>query len=468
MGSAESGETRYNVITTESDSNGLRGNGSGRAVKAAWYTVAVLTVANVSGLVDRQILSSLVEPMKRDFGVSDTQVSLLMGLSFAVFYSVLGLPIGRLVDSGSRKLVVAAGSALWSIFTMFSGLASTFGGLFVARVGVGVGEATLQPAAISLIGDSFPRRQLGTAMGVFMIGTFLGSGIAYALGAYVVGQFDRPGFVTIPIVGQIHPWQMVFFVVGAPGLLIALLALTIREPARSQSVGSVPASPSSSGTVPVSQLVAYIRINLRTISALSLGFAFSASVNYGIGAWMVTFFVRTHGWTIPQAGALQGLLTATVGVVGSIAGGRITDRWARNGREDAPILVGMVGAAGMLVTATLYPLVSSAAVAVALLVPVNLFAALPWGAAGAAIAEAMPSRMRGQGSALYQLVVNLVSGVLGPTSVAVLTDQVFGDASYLRWSLAVCAFVGMTITIILLQWGRSAFVKTVATARLHS
>ncbi len=434
-------------------------------MKAAWYTVAVLTIANVSGFVDRQILSALVEPIKRDLGVSDTQVSLLMGLSFAVFYSVLGLPIGRLVDSGSRRLVVAGGAALWSVFTMLSGFARTFGGLFAARVGVGVGEATLQPAAISLIGDSFPRKQLGTAMSVFMVGTFFGSGIAYALGAYVVGQFDRPGFITIPLVGQIHPWQMVFFVVGAPGLLVALLALTIREPARNSSVEAAPGS--MSGAVPLAQLMVYFRTNARTISALSLGFAFSASVNYGIAAWMVTFFVRTHGWTIPQAGALQGLLTATVGVVGSLAGGRLTDWWARNGREDAPILVGMVGAAGMLVTATLYPIVSSATVAVALLIPVNFFAALPWGAAGAAIAEAMPSRMRGQGSAVYQLVVNLVSGVLGPTSVAILTDQVFGDPSYLRWSLAVCAVVGMTITILLLQWGRSAFVKTAEMARLH-
>lgn len=434
-------------------------------MKAAWYTVAVLTIANVSGFVDRQILSALVEPIKRDLGVSDTQVSLLMGLSFAVFYSLLGLPIGRLVDSGSRRLVVAGGAALWSVFTMLSGFARTFGGLFAARVGVGVGEATLQPAAISLIGDSFPRKQLGTAMSVFMVGTFFGSGIAYALGAYVVGQFDRPGFITIPLVGQIHPWQMVFFVVGAPGLLVALLALTIREPARNSSVEAAPGS--MSGAVPLAQLMVYFRTNARTISALSLGFAFSASVNYGIAAWMVTFFVRTHGWTIPQAGALQGLLTATVGVVGSLAGGRLTDWWARNGREDAPILVGMVGAAGMLVTATLYPIVSSATVAVALLIPVNFFAALPWGAAGAAIAEAMPSRMRGQGSAVYQLVVNLVSGVLGPTSVAILTDQVFGDPSYLRWSLAVCAVVGMTITILLLQWGRSAFVKTAEMARLH-
>ncbi|MES2524071.1 MAG: MFS transporter [Gemmatimonadota bacterium] len=446
-----------------------RSDAERRAIRSAWYTVAVLTLANVSGFVDRQILSLLVVPIKRDLGVSDTQVSLLMGLSFVVFYSLLGLPIGRWVDSGPRKVIVALGAAVWSVLTMASGLARTFGGLFVARVGVGVGEATLQPAAISLIADAFPRRRLGTAMSVFMLGTFFGSGVAYALGAYVVGEVDRPGLVTLPLVGSLYPWQTVFFIVGLPGLLVALLALTMREPARggmdaTQVAGTTPTA-AATVRVPVSQFIAYLRANARAVTALSLGFACSASVNYGIGAWLATFFVRTHGWTIQRAGTLQGALTMTVGVLGTLAGGRLTDHWARKGRTDAPILVGMLGAAGMLVTATAYPLVSSPTAAALLLIPVNLFAAMPWGAASAAVAEAMPSRMRGQGGALYQLVVNLVSGALGPTSVALLTDRVFGDEASLRYSLALCTVVGMTLTLLLLQWGRPAFRRTVEQAR---
>lgn len=434
-----------------------------RALRAAWYTVAVLTIANVSGFVDRQILSLLVVPIKRDLHVSDTQVSLLMGLSFVIFYSVLGLPIGRWADVGSRRVIVAVGAATWSVLTMASGLARTFTTLFAARIGVGVGEATLQPAAISLIADSFPRRRLGTAMSVFMLGTFFGSGVAYALGAYVVGELDRPGVVNVPLLGEIFPWQTVFLVVGAPGLLVALLALTMREPARSGADAA-----GKRVSVPLSQFFAYLRTNWRTVTALSLGFACSASVNYGVGAWLATFFVRTHGWTIQQAGTLQGVLTMTVGVVGTLAGGRLTDRWARAGRVDAPILVGMVGAAGMLVTASLYPIVPSATLAAILLVPVNLFAAMPWGAANAAIAEAMPPRMRGQGGAMYQLVVNLLSGALGPTSVALLTDRVFGDESALRWSLTACAVVGMTLTLLLLQWGRAPFRDTVSRTVEHT
>jgi len=419
----------------------------------AWYIVAVLTLANVSGFVDRQILSLLVEPIKRDLGVTDTQVSLLMGLSFAVFYSVLGIPIGRLADRSSRRAIVAVGAVLWSAMTALSALARTFGQLFALRVGVGVGEATLGPSAVSLIADAFPRERRGTAMSVYMLGTFLGSGIAYALGAWVVGLTASQGAWTWPIVGEIRPWQSVFIVVGLPGLLIGGLAMTMREPPRT----------SAQSALPFADVLAYFRTHARTMGTLSFGFACSAAVNYGIAAWLATFFVRTHGWTASEAGALQGALTMTVGVAGTLVGGRLTDRWVRAGRIDAPILVGILAAIGLLVTAGLYPLVPSATLAAVLLVPVNLFAAMPWGAANAAVAEALPSRMRGQGSAVYFLVVNLFAGAFGPTAVALLTDHVFGDPAALRWSLAVCTITGMLLTITLLGAGRAAYRTTVAT-----
>lgn len=421
--------------------------------RQAWYIVVVLTLANVSGFVDRQILSLLVEPIKRDLGVSDTQVSLLMGLSFAVFYSVLGIPIGRLADRGSRRAIVAVGAVLWSAMTALSGLARSFSQLFVLRVGVGVGEATLGPSAVSLIADAFPRERRGTAMSVYMLGTFLGSGIAYALGAYVVGLTAAQSGWTWPIVGEIRPWQTVFVIVGLPGLLIGVLAMTMRDPPRE----------SNAAVLPFAEVIGYFRLHARTMSTLSLGFACSAAVNYGIAAWLATFFVRTHGWTATEAGTLQGALTMTVGVAGTLLGGRLTDRWVRAGQTDAPLRVGIYAALGLLITAGLYPLVPSATLAAVLLVPVNLFAAMPWGAANAAVAEALPSRMRGQGSAVYFLVVNLFAGAFGPTAVALLTDHVFGDPAALRWSLAVCTIVGMSLTITLLGFGRAAYRTTVAT-----
>jgi len=432
---------------------------SGLTGNQAWFIVMVLTLANVSGFVDRQILTLLVGPIKRDLHVSDTQVSLLMGLGFVMFYSVLGLPIGRWVDRGRRGVIVAIGVAAWSVMTTITGVAHSFGHLFAARIGVGVGEATLGPAAVSLIGDSFPRRALGSAMGVYAAGIFFGSGVAYALGAYVIGALDVPGVVSVPFIGDIFPWQRVFFIVGLPGMVIALLALTMREPARA---ASAQLATKESGAASFADLLAHVRLHKRTVAALTLGFAFSASVNLGVGAWMSTFFVRTHGWRIQDAGLLQGSMTMCFGVLGSLLGGRLTDRLAKRGHPDAPIIVGMIGAAGMLVCAGLYPLVSSAAVAAALILPVNIFAAMPWGAANAAVAEVMPPRLRGQGSALYQIIVSLISGTVGPTAVALLTDRVFHDEASLRYSLSICTVVGMTVTLALLGWGRPAFRATVS------
>jgi MFS family permease len=428
----------------------------------AWYAVAILTIANVSGFVDRQILSLLVEPIKRDLRVTDTQVSLLMGLGFVLFYSLLGLPIGRWVDRGHRPRIVALGAAVWSVMTMATGTARSYGHLFLARIGVGAGEATLGPAAVSIIADQFPRNRFGVAMSTYMMGTFLGSGVAYALGAYVVGRVDKPGLVLLPLIGAVYPWQLVFFYVGLPGLLVALLALTIREP-RALRAGT--AQSRVVARVPFADVMHYMRANARTIGALSFGFACSASVNYGVGAWLASFLIRTHGFTESQAGLLQGVLTATLGPLGVVLGGRLTDALTKRGHIDAPLRVGMLGGLGMLIFAGLYPLVPTGTLAAALLIPVNIFAAMPWGAANAAIAEAMPPRMRGQGSAIYQLVVNLTSGVLGPTAVALLTDKVFRDPLALRYSLSLSAVVGMTVALALLAWGRPAFRATVQRLR---
>lgn len=423
-------------------------------VRYAWYVVGVLTLANVSGFVDRQILSLLVIPIRRDLGISDTQMSVLMGLSFALFQTVLGVPIGRLADRHSRRAIIAAGVAAWSVMTMACGLARTFRQLLVARIGVGVGEAALQAPAVSLVSDYFPRARRATAMSVYTLGTFVGSGLAYLVGGTIAGAAAEPGRLHWPIVGELYPWQAVFFIVGAPGLVIALLFLTVREPARR---GATPGA----RPVPVSTLVRYVRANAATFTTQSLGFALSATVNYGIAAWLPTFLVRTYGWPIARAGIVQGTLTMTVGVLGVVTGGRVADRLVRRGIIDGPLRVGIIGALGMLVFAGLYPLMPTAALAVLLLAPVNFFAAFPWGAAYTAAAETMPSPLRAQGTALYVLVINLVSGALGATAVALVTDRVFGDDLALRYSLSIVSATGMMLAAALLAAGLGPYRRTV-------
>ena len=415
------------------------------STRHGWYVVAVLTLANVSGFVDRQLLSLLVLPIKRDLGISDTEMSVLMGLSFSVLYTALGLPIARWADRGSRPAIIAGGVALWSVMTMLCGLARTYARLLWARIGVGIGEAALAAPAVSLISDYFPRERLGTAMSVYSLGVFLGSGIAYVVGGWAVGSLTVIGTVTLPFVGALRPWQASFLMVGAPGLVIAALMLTVREPR--------PIGARSAEGAPLSALLQYLGTQRRAFVSLCGGFSALATVNYGIAAWLATFLVRTYGWTPARAGVVQGALTMTVGVVGVLVGGRVADRFVRRGRPDGRLRVGIIGAVGMLVSATTYPLMPTAMLAVAWLGVVNFFAAFPWGAAPAAAAELFPAPLRAQGVAIYFFVLNLVSATLGPTLVALLTDYVFRNERAVGYSLAVVNVVGMSVGIVLLRWG---------------
>jgi MFS family permease len=423
-----------------------------RSGRYAWYVIAVLTLANVSGNVDRQIFSFLVAPLKRDLALTDTQVSYLGGIAFALFFTVLGLPIARWADRSNRRNIMAGGVTLWSLFTTLCAAAATYGRLLLMRVFVGVGEASLQAPSVSLIADYFPRERLGRAMSVWSLGNFLGSGLAYFIGGWVVGMTTDAAPVTVPVLGTIRAWQTVFLIVGLPGLLIALLFLTVREPAR-RNVDQ------AGRYLPLGALFRYVSANRRTYFTHGVGFAISATVNFGLAFWIPAFFMRTYGWEVARTGRVQGILTMTLGVLGVLAGGRIADWFVARGRVDGPLRVGIIAATGMLVFATLFPLMPTPALAVAALAIVNVFAALPWGAANAAAAEMTPTPLRAQGAALYFFLLNLVSGILGPTSVALFTDHVFGEAE-IRRSLVAVNVIGMLTAIVLLSVGLAAYRRT--------
>jgi MFS family permease len=422
----------------------------------AWYVVAVLTLANISGYVDRQILVALVGPIERDFGITDVQMSYLIGLGFALFYSVLGFPIARLADRSNRRNIMAAGVTLWSVFTTLGATARSYGRLLFFRIGVGVGEASLNAPSVSLLADYFPSRSRSRALSVYSLGIFLGSGVGYFIGGWVIQLVSVRDVWTVPVLGAIRPWQSAFLAVGLPGLVVALLLLTVREPVRAESGAHAGAY---AGRLPFSAFVAYVRDNKRSFAFHAGGFAAAGAVNLGIAAWLPTFFNRTYGWSEASALRIQGLLTMTIGVVAVVAGGWASDWFVRRGRADGPLLVGIIAAAGMLLSATIYPLMPTATLAVAGLAVVNFFAAFPFGAAAAAASEMSPGPMRAQGAALYFLVLNLVSGTLGPTSVALFNEHVFGRAG-VRYSLVAVPAIGMTVTILLLGAALGSYRRT--------
>ena len=423
----------------------------------AWWMVAVLMVIYVFSFIDRQILSLLVGPIRRDLAISDTEMSLLMGFSFAVFYTFFGIPLGRLADSKSRRGIIAAGLVVWSLMTAACGLAQRFWQFLLLRMGVGVGEAALSPAAYSMITDSFPRKRLATAISVYSMGIYIGSGMAYLLGGVVVGMASGQELWDLPLIGATRPWQVVFFMVGLPGVALSLLLLTLKEPyrrdARRSATGAVV-------NVPVPEVVAYIRSNWKTFLCHNVGFALLSFSSYGSSAWIPAFYQRTHEYTARQAGVSYGLIVMLAGTAGIVFGGRVADWLSQRGYRDAKMRAGLIAAVVWTPTGLLYPLVGDPTVSLALLVPTVFFASMPFGCAPAAIQEMMPNEMRGQASALYLFVVNLIGLGLGPTAVAMTTDFVFRDDLAVRYSLLIVATAAHIGSALLLWAGLRPFCRS--------
>jgi MFS family permease len=420
----------------------------------AWYVVAVLTLANISGFVDRQVLNLLVKPIEHDFALTDTQMSYLQGWGFALFYTLLGFPIARWADRASRRNIIGGGVAVWSVFTSLCASASTFARLLAMRVGVGVGEATLQAPSVSLLADYFPRERLSRAMSVYSLGIFFGSGLGYLIGAWVASLGGVAHAWHVPLLGDIRPWQSAFLIVGLPGLVVAALVFTITEPPR-RNVDQ------AGRYLPLGVFFRYVRANLVTYLTHGVGFAISAAVNFALAAWIPTFFLRTYGWSEARAGRIMGMLTMTVGVLGVLTGGWVADWFVKRGRVDGPLRLGIVGGFGMLVSATAFPFMPNAYAAVVALTFVNFFAAFPWGPAAAGAAEIAPTPLRAQGAALYWFLLSLISGTLGPTSVALFTDHVFGRDG-VRYSIASVNAIGMVAVILLFAAGLGSYRTTIA------
>ncbi|MFU6881874.1 spinster family MFS transporter [Pseudomonas aeruginosa] len=412
---------------------------------AAWTTVAILMVAYVLSFIDRQILNLLVGPIRRDLAISDTEMSLLMGLSFALFYTLCGIPLGRMADNRSRRGLILFGVLVWSAMTAACGLARSYWQFLTFRVGVGVGEAALSPAAYSLIADSFPRERRATAISVYSMGIYLGSGLAFLLGGLVIKFASAQGDVHLPLFGEVRPWQLIFLILGAAGVLFCLLLLAIREPAR-RGVGAGVA-------VPLGEVGAYLRANRKTVLCHNFGFACLSFAGYGSGAWVPTFFVRTHGWDAGHVGVVYGSIVAVFGCLGIVFGGRLADYWAKRGRSDANMRVGLLAAWAVIPFTLVYPLLDNANWAAALMAPTVFFLSMPFGVAPAAIQEIMPNSMRGQASAIYLFVVTLFGLGVGPTAVALVTDFVFADDMALRYSLLLVTLAAVLGAVVLLGIG---------------
>ncbi|GAB5504285.1 spinster family MFS transporter [Pyruvatibacter sp.] len=425
----------------------------------AWYVVGVLVLAYTFSFIDRQILSLLVVPIRRDLEISDTEMSLLIGFAFALFYTICGLPIGRAVDVQHRVRIIAIGIAFWSVMTALCGVAKTYWQLFLFRMGVGVGEAALSPAAYSILADYFPPDKRGAALGVYGMGVYIGAGLALVIGGIVVSAVSGVEHTILPIVGEVYAWQVVFFVVGLPGLIVALWAMTLKEPVRR---GHVRRSVDADGnekveSVPVKDVVAYMSDNARTLFSHHVGYALCAMMAYGVSAWIPTFFIRTHGWTAGEAGIYYGLVVVIFGTAGVVTGGWMADKLTSIGYKDGKLRVLLYGAAAAIPFTVLYPFVESATLAMVLIAPSTFFATFCTGAGPSGVQEIMPNQMRGQASAFMIFVVTIIGLGLGPTAIALVTDFWFADDTMLNVSLAIVATTILVIAVAVIWWGLDSY-----------
>ncbi|HKD44898.1 MAG TPA: MFS transporter [Candidatus Angelobacter sp.] len=394
-----------------------------------WYVVGVLMLAYIFSFIDRQIFSMVVGPLRRDLHITDTQVSVLQGLVFVIFYTFFGILIGRLVDIYSRRTIIAIGMVLWSLFTTGCGIAATFPQMLMLRMGVGVGEAALSPAAYSLVADYVPPKRMSTAIGLYGAGIYIGSGLSFLLGGLIRSYTAGRSALSLPLVGQIHPWQILFFVVGLPGVLIAPLLFTVQEP--------VTRGGSLHPTVPINQVFSYIFSNGATFILHNVGFGLLSLASYASAAWVPEFYIRTFHWNIRDIGVIYGLIVMVGGSLGIIGAGRVADYLCARGRANANLYVGMWIGIIWVPIHFLMLLAPSGLWATIWLAPAAVLAAAPFGIAPAAIQQMMPPNMRGQASAVYLFILNLIGLGLGPTAVAWITQHVFHRDDALRYSMVI-------------------------------
>lgn len=407
-----------------------------RSLLYPWYVVFVLLLAQTFSFLDRMIMGLLVGPIRETFQISDTQFSLLAGLAFSLFYALMGLPLARIADSKSRRNLIAAGIAVWSLMTALCGMAKGFWGLFLARIGVGVGEATLAPGAYSMIADYFPKSLLARALSVYMVGVTLGSGFAYMLGGAVVAYVENMPEIVLPLLGAVYGWQLTFFIVGLPGLLVAaLMMLTVREPARRG------VKENEAEGIPLKEVVDYLWVRRQAYGGHILGVSIFIMVVYALNLWGPTYLIRTFGYTRPEAGWTFGIVMIVAGTSGLLLAGTLADAWMKRGTIDAYVRTILLSILGLLPCALVMGYATSDLVGITAIGLAVFFSAFQGGLSGGTLQLMTPNQMRGQAVAVFQLFANLIGLALGPTVVAMTTDYVFGYDEAIGKSIALSAAI---------------------------
>lgn len=406
------------------------------------YVLGLLLLAYILSFIDRNIMAVLVTPIQADLDISDSQFALLHGFAFAVFYTLLGLPIARWADRGSRVKVIAWGVLFWSLMTSLCGLARQFPVLFMARMGVGLGEAALSPASHSLLSDYYSRRQLPAAMAVYTLGITIGGGLAYTIGGQVYGYFSTHDALHVPFIGEVAAWQVTFLLLGVPGVLLAALLAFVREPERTGRI-------TQEAALPISQVIGFIRMHWRLYGPGFAGVSLLSILGYGVLTWLVAFLQRSYGMPLKEAASAFGWIYVLAGSAGALCSGAYASRLQRRHADASLRMVVHVAIAAWL-PAIAAPLMPSAMTSLLVVVPLVFLLNAYFGVSIAAFQSVTPNEMRAQVSAAFLFVTNLAGLALGPALVAGLTDFVFNEPAALRYSLAILGALTLPLAALLM------------------
>ena len=424
-----------------------------------WYAVVLLVLGYAFGTVDRIVVGLLVDPIKTDLGLTNTQMGIIQGLAFGLFYALFAIPAGMLVDRWKRVPILWLGLSIWSLATISCGLAGSFAALFVARVAVGAGESSTTPGSASLIADHFPPAQRAKAYGVFNMGGSVGIGLAFLLGGAAIQYAADLQRLAPGLFAGMREWQLVFMMVGAPGLLLAMLMfLTLREPPRR--------GPAVVGrSFSLLPLLRELRVNRLALTAVMLGTIMNVMIINAKLGWFPTYFNRIHHWPREKVAYVLAVVQTPLGLFSALSAGWVLAWLIRRGRRDGPIIVMAVQCAVWAVFGPLTVFAPTPALTLAAHMITSLFATWAITAALTALNEMTPNPLRGQVVAVYSVLFALVGIGLGPYLVGMLMDNVFPGVRGVMPSLAlVCAFGGLA-GIVILFYGRTAYVAAVQRAR---
>ncbi len=409
--------------------------------REGWYAVGILAIVTTFALLDQGIIGLLIQQIKRDFTLTDTEAGLLLGPAFVIFYAFLGLPLSRYVDRANRTIIVSIGIFVWSIATALCGLASSFIHLFVARIFVGAGESINGPASYSIISDYFPRDRLPRAIAAVQIGSVAGGGLSMLIGGAMIWIVATVGNPHLPLVGQLRPWQIVFVVVGLPGILVAALMRTVKEPPRHglriegrQKIGFW-------------QAMSYLGTNFALFGPIFIGLTLG-SLDGGNKAWGAAFFERTYGWSPARYGITSGMMSLVVMLAGLYLGTKVVEAMLRRGYEDAPFRLVIYTRLIAIPFAVAMPLMPDAYLALFCSGVGLLLLGMNGPSLNALLQIVTPNQIRGQITALYLFIYFVIGSGISPLVTGMVTDYVFTSPADLRWSILLLHIVFLPLSLI--------------------